>query len=92
MITWKINGLKVAQTPQPNTVTDVNYTATHANGPTQSGTVTFGPPRQPFIAYADLTEEAIVNWLGDFVNKDAIQAILNARAAQTEPKSLPWRI
>lgn len=90
MVTWKVTSLKVSQTPDPNTVTELAYTATHSDGPTRSGTVTLGPPGQLFVAYADLTEKTVLAWLWDFVSKDATEAVLNAQAAQIQSEILPW--
>ncbi len=90
MVTWKIDSLKVVQTPQPNTVTEVVYVATHSDGPTRSGTVTLGPPGQSFAAFESLTEQQVLEWLWGFVGKDATEEILTAQAAQTQAEALPW--
>lgn len=90
MVAWTITELTVSQEPNPNIVTEVAYVATHSDGPTRSGTVTLGPPGQSFAAFESLTEQQVLEWLWEFVGKDATEAVLNAQAAQTKAKNLPW--
>ena len=91
MVAWTITELKVSQEPDPNTVTEVAYVATHSDGPTRSGTVTLNPPGQRFVAFENLTEQQVLEWLWGFVGKDATEAVLNAQAAQTKAETLPWK-
>jgi len=90
MVTWKIDSFKVSQTPQPNTVTEVAYVATHSDGATRSGAVTLGPPGPDFVTFESLTEQQVLDWLWGFVGKDATEEILAAQAAQTQAEALPW--
>lgn len=90
-VAWKIDSLKVVQTPQPNTVTEVAYVATHSDGPTRSGTVTLGSPGQSFAAFESLTEQQVLDWVWEFASKNATEAVLNAQAAQTKAETLPWK-
>lgn len=90
MVVWNITELKVKQSPEPNTVVEIAYTASHSDGPTRSGTVMLGPPGEPFIAYADLTEQTVLGWLWDFVSKDATETMLAAQTGQTKTEILPW--
>lgn len=92
MITWKVTSLNIAQTPEPNTVTEVSYTATHADGANMSGSARLGPPSEPFVSYADLTEQQALTWLWDYVSKDATEALITERAASSAAKALPWAV
>ena len=90
MIVWAITGLKVAQTPQANTVTEAVYSATHAAGIVMQGSATLGPPSVPFVPYGALSEQQVLTWLWAFVDKDATEALLNKRVAQADVVRLPW--
>lgn len=92
MITWKVTSLNVAQTPEPNTVTEVSYTATHADGANMSGSARLGPPGEPFVSYTDLTEQQVLEWLWDYVSQEATEALLAERAAQSAADALPWAV
>jgi hypothetical protein len=90
MIVWKIDSLKVVQQPQPNTVTEVAYSAIHSDGSARSGVVRLRPPKETFVAYSNLTETNVLRWLWEFVNKDATEELLTTQAGHVEAKALPW--
>jgi hypothetical protein len=92
MVTWTVTALNIAQTPQPNTVIEVSYMATHPDGPSISGSARLGPPGEFFVAYADLTEQQVLQWLWNYVNKEALEALLGERANVTKTDALPWAV
>ena len=100
-ITWVIKQLDVK--PQEGPYTDVVITAHwRCNGEdgqyigTAYGTCSFTQPGDPFIPYADLTEQEVLGWCwASGVNKTATEAIVEQQIQnQINPPvvtpPLPW--
>ena len=87
-IVWLIEQLDVK--PQEGQYTDVVITAHwRANGvdgqynATVYGTCSFTQPGDPFVPYADLTEQEVLGWCwASGVNKDATEANIQAQIEQ----------
>lgn len=91
-ITWKIDSVRVVQTPQPNTVQSVGLCA-HEGGLVECCQVQLAAPGEAFIAYADLTEETVLGWALPLAPVDRIAenlAAQAARAAGASSAALPW--
>ena len=55
-------------------------------------TAYFGEPSEDFVAYPDLTQEQVLEWVWQSVDKDATEAKVEAMFARVTPeaKPLPW--
>lgn len=101
MITWKIEGMIVK--PQEGSLTDVVVTAHYRCIATDQnfaasnyGSTGFSAPSENFIAYADLTEQTVLDWCyANGVDKDAVEAnVLRELNILINPPTvtlpLPW--
>jgi hypothetical protein len=92
MSNWKIEGLYVAQTADyADVVTDVSW-ACYGNN-TMRGKLTLGFPGEPFVQYADLTEDKVLGWVWAQVDKAFVEADVDAAGANAPVvavKPLPW--
>jgi len=103
---WKINTLEYTNDSDKGVVTahwDCNHTETVGEGDdalSYSGrcygaeSFTPDPSSKDYVAYADLTEETVLGWLYEVVDKDATEASVQAQIdGQKNPltlKGMPW--
>ena len=93
-ITWKINNLE--RQTSDGLVTVVHWGASAVDGDYSASIVnTQALERgQSFVSYDTLTEETVLGWLWEKVDKEAVEAALEAQIeAQKAPVSangLPW--
>lgn len=87
---WTITKLHVAQSPQANTVTRVSYEAANSASARIEGSVDLGPVGNVFVAFNDLTEATVLDWLWALVNKDATEDYLLRLEESTVADQLPW--
>ena len=101
MANWKVESMIVK--PQDGSHTDVVVTATWRCTETSGehsasnyGSMGFGSPGDPFIAYPDLTEADVLGWIwANGVDKDEVEAnVARELDMQVNPptvaKPLPW--
>jgi len=93
MVTWRIKELYVAPelNGQANVVTQVAWECEGASK--QGGRTNFDSVGSPFIAYADLTESEVLNWVWSVINKTLVELDASTPAiipAPTDLKPLPW--
>ncbi len=90
MVEWKINSIKAAQEPHPNTITELGYTATLGDQ-VRSGYVPLDPPGPTFTDFSDLTEETCLQWVWAKVSKQATEEVLNKLVGQSAVETFPWQ-
>ena len=89
MANWKVEALYV--TPDNDVVTAVAWACSGNN--TMRSKLTLGPPGEPFIDYADLTEDKVLGWVWAKVDKTFIENDVDAASAKMAAitvKPLPW--
>ena len=95
---WKINTLEYTNDSDKGVVTahwDCNKTDGDYTGRCYgSEGFTPDPSSKDYVAYKDLTEETVLGWLYDVVDKDATEASVQAQIdGQKNPlilKGMPW--
>ena len=93
-ITWTINNLE--RQTSDGLVTVVHWGASAVDGEYSSGIVnTQALERgESFVSYETLTEQTVLGWLWEKVDKDAIEAALtaqiDAQKAPVKANGLPW--
>ena len=93
-ITWKINNLE--RQTSDGLVTVVHWGATASDGDYSASIVNTQALERgdSFVSYDTLTEETVLGWLWEKVDKEAVEAALEAQIeAQKAPVSangLPW--
>jgi hypothetical protein len=87
MAEWKVESLFVGQTADhANVVTHVAW-ACEGNNP-RLGKLTLDPPGQLFTAYSDLTEQRVLAWVWEKLDKAAIEASVDAPVPQLSSEAL----
>ena len=92
--TWTINNLD--RNTADGLVTTIHWTASAVDGDFSAGIVNTQQLERgdSFVDYASLTEETVLGWLWTKVDKEAVEAALEAQIeAQKAPVSangLPW--
>lgn len=90
-VTWAVTQLWLIDTPKPNTVSRVAFTATHSGaGGVVSSNVDIGDAHEFLIAYASLTESQVLSWVWRYIDKAAIETLLERRATESAAGALPW--
>jgi hypothetical protein len=93
-ITWTINNLE--RQTSDGLVTVVHWGAIAVDGDYSAGIVnTQALERgESFVSYDTLTEQTVLGWLWEKVDKDAVEAALtaqiDAQKAPVKTKGLPW--
>jgi hypothetical protein len=93
-ITWKINNLE--RQTSDGLVTVVHWGASAVDGETSASIVNTQALERgdSFVNYNTLTEQTVLGWLWTKVDKEAVEAALEAQiAAQKAPvtaNGLPW--
>ena len=92
MANWKVEGLYVAQTSDhADVVTDVAW-ACYGNN-TMRGKLALGEPGKPFVSYADLTEDTVLSWVWEKIDKAFVETDVDGDlpvASAAAYKPLPW--
>tara|TARA_R100000654_G_scaffold32550_3_gene57541 strand:- start:111 stop:404 length:294 start_codon:yes stop_codon:yes gene_type:complete len=97
-MTWKINTLEYTNDDDKGVVV-VHWDCSKTDGDYSGGCYgaeSFIPDAssKDYVAYADLTEEIVLGWIYDVVDKDAIEASVQAQIdGQKNPailKGLAW--
>lgn len=93
MITWKITNLD--RKTADGFVTTAHWTATAVNGEhTASVYSTVSWDGEPNVPYDQLTEEMVLGWVWQSVDKEATEASLTAQIAEQKAPSkatgVPW--
>lgn len=93
MITWKITNLD--RKTADGFVTTAHWTATAVDGEhTASIYSTVSWDGEPSVAYDQLTEETVLGWVWQSVDKEAAEASLAAQIAEQKAPSkatgVPW--
>lgn len=93
MITWKITNLD--RKTADGFVTTAHWTATAVDGEyTASVYSTVSWDGEPSVAYDQLTEETVLGWVWQSVDKEAAEASLAAQIAEQKAPSkvtgVPW--
>ena len=93
MITWKITNLD--RKTSDGFVTTAHWTATAVNGEhTASVYSTVSWDGEPNVPYDQLTEETVLGWVWQSVDKEATEASLTAQIAEQKAPSkatgVPW--
>lgn len=93
MITWKITNLD--RKTADGFVTTAHWTATAVDGEhTASVYSTVSWDGEPSVAYDQLTEETVLGWVWQSVDKEATEASLTAQIAEQKAPSkatgVPW--
>jgi len=95
-ITWTINNLE--RQTSDGLVTVVHWGATASDGDYSASIVNTQALERgdSFVSYDTLTEETVLGWLWEKVDKEAVEAALEAQIeAQKAPVSangLPWSV
>ncbi len=95
-ITWKINNLK--RQTSDGLVTVVHWGATAVDGDVSASIVNTQALERgdSFVSYDTLTEQTVLGWLWTKVDKETVEAALEAQIeAQKTPASangLPWSV
>lgn len=99
-ITWTIDALKTKPTDNGNAdvVCEAGWRATIVDGELSdsaygSVAIPFGGGK--FTPYDKLTQEQVLGWIGDLVEKEEIETLLKNRMAELkapkiEKKPIPW--
>jgi hypothetical protein len=100
---WKIKNLDyvISDKGYFNVITNVHWSLTGSNGAylAEVSGVQFLPTNndKPFVAYKDLTEEIVINWLVSNFGEDqissfklSIDAEIEAQINPTTGNGLPW--
>ena len=93
-ITWTINNLE--RQTSDGLVTVVHWGASAVDGDYSAGIVnTQALERgESFVSYDTLTEQTVLGWLWEKVDKDAVEAALtaqiDAQKAPVKANGLPW--
>ena len=95
---WKINTLEYTNDADKGVIV-VHWDCSKTDGD-HSGrrygaeSFTPDPSSEDYIAYADLTEETVIGWVHGVVDKDAIEASVQAqidtKANPVVMKGIPW--
>jgi len=93
MISWKITNLD--RKTADGFVTTAHWTATAVDGEhTASVYATVSWDGEPSVAYDQLTEETVLGWVWQSVDKEATEASLAAQIAEKKAPSkatgVPW--
>jgi hypothetical protein len=84
----------VEQLPEyPNFVVKVDWVCKGNLGcPSVYNTLKFNSPGDPFVEYKDLTEEQVLGWVWENVNKEQIESQANTPLPPpaNNPTPLPW--
>jgi len=93
MANWKVEGLYVAPSldGHSDVVTQVAWACEGNNS--MRGKLDLGAPGQPFVSYADLTEDTVLSWVWAQVDKQFVEKDVDAVAPDVPVvavKPLPW--
>ena len=97
-MTWKINTLEYTNDSDKGVVT-AHWDCSKVDGGYAGrcyGAESFAPDpaSEDYIAYADLTEETVLGWIYAKIDKDAVEASVQAQIdgqlSPTTLKGLPW--
>lgn len=93
MATWKVEGLYSANQldGHENVVTSVVWACLGNNS--MSGTLSLDVASDVFISYQNLTEQEVLNWVWSKLDKNGIEAAVNAppvSAPVVAVNPLPW--
>lgn len=91
--TWKIEALKVAQSPGPNTVTLSNFTV-HGKEGGLTASVNYSVVLKPadlnnFLPYDQLTHDQAVAWTKEALEPERVVAIEQEVQAQIDGQKVP---
>ena len=97
--TWTVTGLDCVQTPQTNTVYNVNFTVTGTNG-THTGTWSSSQgidynANNTYVPFSSLTNATVLEWLHTQIGVNGVNAIQDcidhqiANQTSASP-ALPW--
>ena len=93
MANWKVEGLYVAPSldGHSDVVTQVAWACEGNNS--MRGKLDLGAAGQPFVSYADLTEDTVLSWVWARVDKAFVEKDVDASlpaALTVTLKPLPW--
>lgn len=94
--TWKIEALRVMQTPEPNTVVLSNFTVRGVEGELKASAnrAVMLKPADPnnFLPYEQLTHDQAIAWTKEALGSDGVLAIEQEVQAQLEGQKIPVAI